>query len=159
MIVDVIGAEIGLKNIVNAAIIHLVVDFSFVIADRTNVCREAFRLMFAENRDFFGKDPHQVFYDLQSTLYCLQRLPLAGGQKEMRLTLNVPDLKHERGEEGVPTALRNLTVLNMLIKMAKSNEIDMDDLNSIHDPETGVRNRSVLTILEMIVNQYPLFNE
>uniref|UniRef100_A0A1I7RX41 ArgoN domain-containing protein n=1 Tax=Bursaphelenchus xylophilus TaxID=6326 RepID=A0A1I7RX41_BURXY len=126
---------------------------SLVIADRVNVCRTTWRVIFHNHPDFFGRDPHAVYYDLQSTLYSLQPLPMP--DDTLTLTIDIADINSEE-ERAVFKGIRRIDIL---IKKAKSNVIELGDLSTIHNPETGKKDRSILNIIELIVNQTPMFSE
>ncbi|CAD5226414.1 unnamed protein product [Bursaphelenchus okinawaensis] len=126
---------------------------SIVIADRVTVCRAAWREIFRLNSDLFGTNIHRIYYDLQSTLYSLFELPIEKDSKE--LAIPVSDIE----DETIARLFAGIGEIRILIKKAVSNRIQLNDLTTIHNPETGRKDRSIMNIIELMVNQVPMFNE
>ncbi|CAD5230384.1 unnamed protein product [Bursaphelenchus xylophilus] len=123
---------------------------SVVIADRRQECRACFRLAYRKYQEFFGSSRETLYYDLQSILFSKNELPIPDSQIDLEL---------DSVEDADPTFPKGISRVLLSIKKAKSHEIDMKNLDSIHDPETGKRDRSLLNIIELIANQLPMFNE
>lgn len=128
-------------------------DSSAVIADRMDQCRNAFRLIFNKNPNFFGTDPNAIFYDLQSILFSLKPLVIPPTHPSIQLVVDRGDCQVE-----IPG---NLDRIIMEIKNVneRAQTIKLDDLSAIIREENLERDRSLLNFIELAVNQFPMFNE
>ncbi|KAI6209842.1 hypothetical protein M3Y96_00264000 [Aphelenchoides besseyi] len=123
-----------------------------VIAERIDVCRNAFRVVLRSYQDIF-KDT-LVYYDLQSILFTLQPIDFPPNKERMELIVENNDDQHQQ----LPG---NLSSITFEIKQVKESaqKLKLDDLESLIEPDTMKRDRSVLNFIELAVNQYPMFAE
>ncbi|KAI6220879.1 Piwi domain protein [Aphelenchoides fujianensis] len=123
-----------------------------VIADRIDICREAFRVVRQKHPTILGDDQHSVYYDLQSILFTLQPLHFEPGRDKIELVVaNQEDTR-------LPGNLESVT---MEIKQVReeAQRIKLDQLDTLIDPTTLKRDRSLLNFIELAVNQHAMFSE
>ncbi|KAI6212992.1 hypothetical protein M3Y94_00095900 [Aphelenchoides besseyi] len=122
-----------------------------VIADRIDICRHVFRTVLEEYKSIFKNST--VYYDLQSILFTLEPIDFPPNKDQMHLIV-------ENNEQvKLPGNLQSVTLELKQVKES-AQKIRLNDLESLIDPETMKRDRSVLGFIELAVNQYPIkFNQ
>ncbi|KAI6237649.1 hypothetical protein M3Y95_00287600 [Aphelenchoides besseyi] len=121
-----------------------------VIADRIDICRHVFRTVLEEYKSIFKNST--VYYDLQSILFTLEPIDFPPNKDQMHLIV-------ENNEQvKLPGNLQSVTLELKQVKES-AQKIRLNDLESLIDPETMKRDRSVLGFIELAVNQYPMFSE
>ncbi|KAI6237581.1 hypothetical protein M3Y95_00280500 [Aphelenchoides besseyi] len=121
-----------------------------VIADRIDICRRVFRTILEQYKSFFKNST--VYYDLQSILYTLEPIEFPPNKDQMHLI--VENNEHVQ----LPGNLQSVTLELKQVKES-AQKIKLNDLESLIDPETMKRDRSILGFIELAVNQYPMFSE
>ncbi|KAI6185484.1 hypothetical protein M3Y98_00028600 [Aphelenchoides besseyi] len=121
-----------------------------VIADRIGICRHVFRIILEQYKAIFKNST--VYYDLQSILFTLEPIDFPANKDQIHLIVE----QNERVQ--LPGNLQSVTLELKEVKES-AQKIKLSDLETLIDPETMKRDRSVLGFIELAVNQYPMFSE
>ncbi|KAI6185474.1 hypothetical protein M3Y98_00027400 [Aphelenchoides besseyi] len=121
-----------------------------VIADRIGICRHVFRIILEQYKAIFKNST--VYYDLQSILFTLEPIDFPTNKDQIHLIVE----QNERVQ--LPGNLQSVTLELKQVKES-AQKIKLNDLETLIDPETMKRDRSVLGFIELAVNQYPMFSE
>lgn len=110
------------------------------------MCRLAFEMLCSNHTDIFGNNMQELYYDLQSILYTINRLPI---DDERHFILNQHDCESVR-------EFQRFQAIEIMVKRVNQ-ELTIGDFSDLN-ADSANQNHSLQQFIELATSQAALFN-